>query len=112
MDYPRNVRETILKERIVAAKDRGKELKKVRRLLVNRRINVQGTQVFHYKLGDEHEGESQICLQAFRYLFCIGRQMWKRLKSEAIMAAPGPVKHSIYCRYVSDLPIPHVSRNT
>jgi hypothetical protein len=83
----------MLKERIVAAKDRGKELKKVRQLLVNQRINVQGTQVFRYKLGDEHEGESQICLQAFRNLFCVGKQMWKRLKSKGIMAAPGPVKH-------------------
>jgi hypothetical protein len=50
-------------------------------------------QVFRYKLGDEHEGESPICCQAFRNLFSIGKQMWKRLKSEAIMAAPGPVKH-------------------
>ncbi len=48
--------------------------------------------MFRYKLGDEHKGESPICSQAFTNLFSIGKQMWKRLKSEAIMAAPGPVK--------------------
>jgi len=92
-DYPRNVRETILKERIVAAKDRGKELKKVRRLLTNQRGHGQQNQMFRYKLGDNHEEESAICIQAFRNLFCIGKQMWKRLKKEAETAAPGPVQH-------------------
>jgi hypothetical protein len=49
--------------------------------------------MFCYKLGDEHEGELAIYVQAFRNLFCIGKLMWKRLKSKAVMAAPGPVKH-------------------
>lgn len=49
--------------------------------------------MFRYKLGDNHEEESAICIQAFRNLFCIGKQMWKRLKKEAETAAPGPVQH-------------------
>jgi hypothetical protein len=45
-DYPQNVCETILKERIVATKDHGKELKKVRRLLTNQRGRGQQNQMF------------------------------------------------------------------
>jgi hypothetical protein len=68
-DYPRNVHETILKERIVAAKDHGEDLKKVRHLLTNQRQRVQQNQMFRYKLGDDHDEESAICIQAFRNLF-------------------------------------------
>jgi hypothetical protein len=75
VDYPQNVHETILKEYIVAAKDRGEKLKKVCRLLVNQRVNVQGTQMFCYKLGDGHERQSVNCVQAFRNLSSIGKRM-------------------------------------
>lgn len=90
-DYPRNVRETILKERILSGTHARIEQRKRRKGLNNNR--GLGYTHFRYKLGDETEKEMNICVHSFRNLFCIGKRMWQRLSKEALTLAPGPTKH-------------------
>lgn len=92
-DYPRNIRETILKERIASAAHLKEEQRKRRRILDRQRDGSFKTTHFRYKLGDELGGEVNICIHSFRNLFCIGKRMWKRLSKVAKTLAPGPKKH-------------------
>ena len=92
-DYPRNIRETILKERISSAISCSEDFRKRRRVLERQRDLTRRTTHFRYKLGEEGEKDSNICVHAFRNFFCIGKRMWLRLRKEATTRAPGPTMH-------------------
>jgi len=91
-DYPRNIRETILKERIASARDKRLEARKRRRMDVRVRA-TNPKMYFRYKFGADAGRESSLCLHSFRNLFGLGRTMWRRLNTEALRLAPGPSNH-------------------
>ena len=89
---PKSIRQTFLKERVLAANE-----STVQRNAVNSRRNGRGVvdrfKVYRLNLEIDVGRQTMICQHAFRNLLGLFKYQWKSLRASATLSLPGPIIH-------------------
>jgi hypothetical protein len=88
---PSSIRQTFLKERILAAQDYCRHRNSIRNRAVRRDHNRY--KVYRFSLHHDAERLSMICQVSFRNLLGLFKYQWQTIKSSALSAVPGPIMH-------------------